>query len=287
MNEKDFDSLFSHHYVEVNGIRLHYVSGGAGDAVVLLHGWPQTWYEWRKIMPILAQRYTVIAPDLRGLGDSSKSDSGYDKRTVAADIHQLVNQLGFSKINLVGHDLGTMVAYSYAAAHPEIVRRLVLTEAWLPGFGLEDGMDIAKGGLWIFGFHMAPNIPELLTAGKEREYLSAVAYQVGSNPTALTDADIDEYVRHYAAPNGMHTGFEYYRALFQDAEHNRELAETKLTMPVLTLVGQNSGNGDRLFRGAQSVAKQVQSDVIENCGHWLAEEQPDVLAQKLTAFFDQ
>ncbi len=287
MNEKDFDSLFSHHYVEVNGIRLHYVSGGAGDAVGLVHGWPHTWYEWRKIMPILAQRYTVIAPDLRGLGDSSKSDSGYDKRTVAADIHQLVNQLGFSKINLVGHDLGTMVAYSYAAAHPEIVRRLVLTEAWLPGFGLEDGMDIAKGGLWIFGFHMAPNIPELLTAGKEREYLSAVAYQVGSNPTALTDADIDEYVRHYAAPNGMHTGFEYYRALFQDAEHNRELAETKLTMPVLTLVGQNSGNGDRLFRGAQSVAKQVQSDVIENCGHWLAEEQPDVLAQKLTAFFDQ
>jgi pimeloyl-ACP methyl ester carboxylesterase len=287
MHEKDFDSQFTHRYAEVNGVQLHYVIGGAGDAVVLLHGWPQTWYEWRKIMPILAQRYTVIAPDLPGLGDSSKSDSGYDKHTVAADIHQLVNQLGFSHINLVGHDLGTMVAYSYAAAHPKIVRRLVLTEAWLPGFGLEDGMDVAKGGLWIFGFHMAPNISEMLTAGKEREYLSTVAYQAGPNSMALTDADIDEYVRHYAAPGGMHSGFEYYRALFQDAEHNRQLAKTKLTMPVLTLVGQNSGNGDRLFRGAQSVAKQVQSDVIENCGHWLAEEQPDALAQKLIAFFDQ
>ena len=287
-NPTTFAQTFTHHTANVNGVRLHYVMGGKGEPIVLLHGWPKTWYKWRKVMPALAERHTVIVPDLPGLGDSSPSTTGYDKQAIAQTIYQLVNQLGFQQINLVGHDIGGMVAYAYAATHPESIRKLVLTEFWLPGFGLEDGMDVANGGSWHFGFHIAPKIPEMLTAGKEREYLTAMgAFKPESTANAFSEADIQEYLRTYAQPDKMHAGFEYYRTLLADGRQNRELAQTKLTMPVLTLVGGEGVVGERLFRGAQSVAKQVQSDVIENCGHWLAEEQPDVLAQKLTAFFDQ
>lgn len=286
-NPEEFANTFKHYTASVNGVQLHYVMGGKGAPVVLLHGWPQTWYEWRKIMPVLAENYTVIAPDMRGLGDSSKPDSGYDKRTVAEDIYQLTKSLGFKQINLVGHDLGGMVAYAYAAAHPEDVRRLVLAEFWLPGFGLEEGMDVAKGGLWHFGFHMTPKIPEMLTQGREREYLSTVAYKSGYNPTAITEADIDEYVRHYASPGGMRAGFEYYRTLLKDGQQNRESAKTKLVVPVLVLTGSDSGIGDRLLKGVQAVAENVQSGVIEKSGHWLAEEQPAALSERLLAFFNQ
>lgn len=132
-----FDSTFTHHTAVVNDIRLHYVLGGQGDPVVLLHGWPETWYAWRKVMPALAQQYTVIAPDMRGLGDSDKPATGYDKSTVADDIYQLVRQLGFQRIFLVGHDMGGPVAYAYAAAHPQDVRRFVFVESLLPGIGYE------------------------------------------------------------------------------------------------------------------------------------------------------
>lgn len=286
-NPEEFANTFKHYTAFVNGVQLHYVMGGKGAPVVLLHGWPQTWYEWRKIMPALAENYTVIAPDMRGLGDSSKPDDGYDKRTVAEDIYQLTKSLGFKQINLVGHDLGGMVAYAYAAAHPEDVRRLVLAEFWLPGFGLEEGMDVAKGGLWQFGFHMTPKIPEMLTQGREREYLSTVAYKSGYNSTAITEADIDEYVRYYASPGGMRAGFEYYRTLLKDGQQNRESAKTKLVVPVLVLTGSDSGIGDRLLKGVQAVAENVQSSVIEKSGHWLAEEQPAALSEQLLSFFNE
>ena len=283
-----FAQTFTHHTADVNGVQLHYVMGGKGDPIVLLHGWPKTWYKWRKVIPALAEHHTVIVPDLPGLGDSLPSATSYHKQAIAQTIYQLVNQLGFQQIDLVGHDIGGMVAYAYAATHPENVRKLVLTEFWLPGFGLEDGMDVAKGGSWHFGFHMAPNIPEMLTAGKEREYLTAMgAFKPESNSNAFTEADIQEYLRTYALPNKMHAGFEYYRSLFEDGRQNREFAQTKLTMPVLTLVGGEGVVGDRLRQGIEAVAENVQSDVIQNSGHWLAEEQPDVLAQKLITFFDQ
>jgi len=133
---------FSHRYADVNGTRLHYVIGGEGPAVVLLHGWPYTWAEWRKLMPLLADAgFTVIAPDLRGLGDSAKAEAGYSKTNVAEDVRQVVHQLGLSEINLVGTDIGTMVAYAYASRHPDEVRRLVLSESLIPGFGLEELMN--------------------------------------------------------------------------------------------------------------------------------------------------
>src|SRR5262245_37951951 len=142
---------FSHHTVSVNGIQLHYVMGGEGDPVVLLHGWPETWYAWHKVMPALAKNYTVIAPDLRGLGDSSKPAAGYDGKTLAEDIHQLVTQLGFKTIYLVGHDIGTQVAYSYAAAHPTEVEKIAVMELTIPGF-----VPPGRMPLWWVVFHQTP-----------------------------------------------------------------------------------------------------------------------------------
>lgn len=278
---ENFEQTFTHKTVNLDGVNLHYVIGGQGEPIVLLHGWPQTWYAWRKIMPTLAQYHTVIAPDLPGLGESSAPTGGYDKRLIAEVIHRLITHLGFEHINLMGHDIGGMVAYAYAATHPETVQRLVLAELWLPGFGLEDGMDIAKGGFWHFGFHMAPEIPEMLTAGREREYLCMLIYRTGVEATA-----IDEYIRHYAAPGGMHNGFEYYRTLLKDGQQNRELAKNKLLMPVLVLAGGDSPIGEeRLLKGVQTVSINVQSHIIEGSVHWLAEEQPESLSHQLLTFF--
>lgn len=287
-NPAEFARTFMHRTADIEGVRLHYVVGGKGEPIVLLHGWPKTWYKWRKAMPALAESHTVIALDLPGLGDSSAAATGYSKRAIAETVYQLVSQLGFEQINLVGHDIGGMVAYAYAATHPNSVRRLVLTEFWLPGFGLEEGMDVAKGGSWHFGFHMAPKIPEMLTAGKEREYLTAMgAFKPESTANAFSEADIQEYLRTYATSDKMHAGFEYYRTLLDDGRQNRELAKTKLTMPVLTLVGNKGVVGDRLRQGIRSVAEDMQSDVIQNSGHWLAEEQPAALAQRLLTFFGE
>src|SRR5215208_3152342 len=214
----DIDNVtFYHHMASVNGIQLHYVIGGQGEPIVLIHGWPQTWYEWRHIMSDLAKNYTVIVPDLRGLGDSSKPVTGYDGKTVAEDIYQLVSQLGFKDIFLVGHDFGVQIAYSYAAAHPDEVRRLVILDVPIPGIG--PGENIT--GLWWAQFHMVRDIPEMLIDGHERQYLTWF-YRYTCNPAAITKDDIDEYVSHYSAPGGMRAGFEYYRALFDDIKQNKE-----------------------------------------------------------------
>lgn len=286
-NSAEFAKTFTQRTANVNGVRLHYVIGGRGEPVVLLHGWPQTWYEWHKIMPALASRYTVIAPDMRGFGTSDKPASGYEKTNVAEDIYQLVQQLGFKQVNLMGHDIGGMVSYAFAAQHPETVRHLVLTEFVMPGFGLEELMDVARGGLWHFGFHMQPKFPEMLTAGKEREYLTTIAYKGGAyNKNAITDADIDTYLRTYAAPGGMTGGFNHYRTLLEDGRKFRELAKRKLQMPVLVIVGEQSGIGNKLIGGVRQVADNVQNDEIRNSGHWLAEEQPEELTRQLFAFFN-
>src|SRR6478672_7934290 len=158
---------FSHDTASVNGIKLHYVIGGHGPPVVLLHGWPETWYAWHKVMPALAKNYSVIAPDLRGLGDSSKPTTGYDGKTVAEDIHQLVTKLGYKTIFLVGHDIGTQVAYSYAAAHPTEVKKLAVMDFTIPGFGPP-----GRPPLWWGIFHQIPDVPEALVQGKELIYLS-------------------------------------------------------------------------------------------------------------------
>jgi pimeloyl-ACP methyl ester carboxylesterase len=276
---------FEHHTARVNDVTLHYVICGQGEPVVLLHGWPQTWYEWRKIMPALAERYTVIAPDLRGLGDSSKPAGGYDKRTVAEDIYQLVRRLGFERIFLVGHDWGGPVAYAYAAAHPSDVRKLVILDVGIPGAGLEQLLTFRKSGsIWHVQFHYVRDLPEALVTGRERTYLSWF-YRVGAyNPNAIPGEAIDEYVRCYSAAGGLRAGFEYYRAIFTDVEHNAEYAKSKLKMPVLAL-GGDRGYGELPLRSMQQLAEDVRGGVIERCGHWIPEERPEYLVNELLRFF--
>src|SRR5919197_2889451 len=237
VNSFQIDNMtFSHNTVSVNDIKLHYVIGGHGDPVVLLHGWPETWYAWHKVMPALAKNHTVIAPDLRGLGDSSKPPTGYDGKTLADDIRQLVAQLGFKTIFLVGHDIGSFVVYPYAAEHPTEVKRLVVMEVPPPGFFPSPQVN---GGppLWWILFHQTPDVPEALVEGKERTYLSWFYQNLAYNPAAITQAAINEYVSHYSAPGGMRAGFEYYRAFPQDAIQNMNYSKTKLTMRVLALGG--------------------------------------------------
>jgi pimeloyl-ACP methyl ester carboxylesterase len=277
----DIDNMtFSHHMASVNGIQIHYVIGGQGDPIVLLHGWPETWYEWRHVMPALAKNYTVIAPDLRGLGDSSKPLTGYDGKTTAEDIHQLVSQLGFKDIFLVGHDFGVQVAYSYAAAHSAEVRRLVILDVPIPGIG--PGGNIT--GLWWAQFHMVRDIPEMLVDGHEKEYLTWF-YRYTCNPTAITKDDIDEYVSHYSAPGGMRAGFEYYRALFDDIKQNKEYSSTvKLPMPVLVLGGECSF-GTAALDSMRLLATDVRGGVVPDSGHWIPEEQPEFVVKQLTSFF--
>jgi pimeloyl-ACP methyl ester carboxylesterase len=277
----DIDNMtFSHHTASVNGIQMHYVIGGQGNPVVLLHGWPQTWYEWRHVMPALAKNYTVIVPDLRGLGDSSKPVDGYDGNTTAEDIHQLVIQLGFNNIFLVGHDLGAFVAYSYAAAHPNEVPRLVILDVPIA----ETGPALNLTRLWHIPFHMVRDIPETLVEGKEREYLTWFYRNGAYNPAAITEEDIDEYVGHYSAPGGMRAGFEYYRALPIDVEQIKEYSKVKLPMRVLALGGEYSF-GSAAFDSMKSLATDVRGGIVPLSGHWIAEERPDFLIEQLFEFF--
>jgi len=271
---------FYHHMASVNGIQMHYVIGGQGDPIVLLHGWPQTWYEWRHVIPALARNYTVIVPDLRGLGDSSKPITGYDGKTVAEDIHQLVEQLGFKDIFLVGHDLGALVAYSYTAAHPSEVRGLVILDVPITGFSPA----LNSTRLWHIPFHMVRDIPETLVEGKEREYLTWFYSNYSYNPAAITKEDIDEYVSHYSAPGGMRAGFEYYRAFPIDAEQIKEYSKAKLPMPVLALGGEYSF-GSAALDSMKSLATDVHGGIVPLSGHWIAEEQPEFLIEQLVNFF--
>lgn len=275
-----------HHKADVDGARLHYVTAGSGDAVVLLHGFPQTWRQWRKIIPALAGRYTVIAPDYRGAGHSSRPVGGYDKRTMARDIHQLVRGLGFERAAVVGHDIGLMVAYSLAATHPEAVSRLVVIDAPLPGTEVWSRISVDPR-VWHFAFHGARDVPELLVTGREREYLTMFYDARVYDPSAFTARDIDEYVRAYSVPGAMRAGFELYRAFEQDARDNRELMRTKLPMPVLAVGGAHSTSGPHVEEMMREVAEDVTGLIVPESAHWVPEENPRFLTEHLLGFLDR
>lgn len=276
------EHLFTHQTADVNGVRLHYVIGGQGFPIVLLHGWPQTWYAWRKIMPALAEKYTVIALDLRGLGDFEKTETGYDAPTLAEDIFALVHSLGFQQLFLVGHDLGVSVAYAYAAQHREDVQRLVALDVPLEGFGREEWG--RQRNLWQFGFFQAaPGLAESLVEGRERILLEWF-FARKRNQAALTPEDIDEYVRCYSSPGALRAGFEYYRAFSYNEQQFKEYSKQKLHIPVLALGGEPSGAGAPFYSLAQ-LAEHVSGGIIPQCGHYIAEEQPEELLRRLNAFF--
>ena len=279
---------FTHKTMTVNGLRLHYVVGGQGDPVVLLHGYPETWYDWRKVMPVLARHYTVIVPDMRGLGDSSRpADGDYTKKSVADDLYKLVQNLGYKQVFLAAQDMGGPVAVAFAGIHPETVRRAVIVESGIPGFGIESAMDTAHGGSWHFGLFADTETALLLTKGHEKEFFTRWAFRGNYvvDKTVFTDADINEYVKHYTAPGGMAAGFGYYRAFAQDAKDNAALfAQAKITCPVLAVGGDHAFR-DTTLKNMQNVCTDVRGVMVENCGHFVNEEKPAELSRLITDFF--
>lgn len=274
----------AHAYADLGDVLIHYATAGSGPPLVLLHGWPQTWYEWRHIIPDLAPHYTLVMPDLRGLGDSSRPVDGYDKKTVANDIWRLVHdRLGHRRFYLVGHDWGGPTAFALAAAHPDAVRRLVILDVVIPG----DGGDFSQSGRrWHHAFHMTPDLPEALVQGRERLYIGWFYRAFGYRPDAISEADIDEYARTYAQPGAMRAGFGFYRALPRDAADNAAiLAQFKLPMPVLGIGGANGrGRGAEVGESLGRVATDARGEIFAECGHWIPEEQPARLAAALRAF---
>ena len=269
----------------VNNITLHYVIGGRGDPILLLHGWPETWYEWRNIIPsLIANNYTIIALDMRGLGDSKKPQTGYDKKTVAEDIYQLVKKLGYSKIYLVAHDWGGPVAYSYAAAHPEDIQKMIIIDVPLPGFGVEEAAKFSPNGIWHLSFHAVRDLPEKLIEGKEDLYLNWFYDHYSYNQSAITSEAREEYIKQYSKPGAMRAGFEYYRAIFEDAQQNKEYAKQKLDMPILTIGGE-AGVGKLTTTSFQKVANNVTGITLPNTGHFIAEERPNYLIKQILEFF--
>jgi pimeloyl-ACP methyl ester carboxylesterase len=264
-------------------VRIHYVTAGSGPHLVLLHGWPQTWYAWRHVIKDLADHYFIVAPDLRGLGDSSRPLSGYDKRTIADDVWRLMSRnLGIQSFYLAGHDWGGPVAYALAVAHPEAVRRLAILDVTIPGDGTANFSQ--SGKRWHHGFHRTKDLPEALIAGREDIYLEWFFHNFGATPTAISSDDIAEYLRTYRMPGALHAGFEYYRALERDILDNQE--NPKLDMPVLALGGACSwGRGLEVVESLRRVARDVRGGVVEGAGHWIPEEQPEHLAKEFEAFF--
>ena len=279
---------YTHYKTNVNGIQLHYIMGGKGEgySIVLLDGWPETWYEWRHIIPqLITNNYTVIAPDLRGLGDSEKPQTGYDKKTVAEDIYQLVKELGYSKIYLVAHDWGGPVAYSYAAAHPQDIQKMVILDTLLPGFGLEEGANFSPNGIWHPSFHAVRDLPEKLIDGQEDIYLNWFYDHYSYNQSAITSEDREEYIKQYSKPGALRAGFEYYRAIFEDAQQNKEYAaKQKLDMPIL-IIGGEAGVGNLTTASFQKVANNVTGITLPNTGHFIPEERPNFVTKQILEFF--
>jgi pimeloyl-ACP methyl ester carboxylesterase len=277
---------FQHQTAVVNGITLHYVRGGVGPPLVLIHGWPQNWHMWNRIMPALAANYTVIVPDLRGAGESAKPATGYTKRQMADDIHKLVQQLGFGSqlVSLVGHDIGAMVAYAYAADHPSDVRRLVLMEAPLPGIEPYWSLLTKDKRGWHIGFHTEGTTAEMLVLNRERDYIVSFYDKWSYNMTStFTTAEVDEADRVYSAPGAMATSFKWYRTFDDDVLDNQVLSQNKLTMPVLAL-GGDASSSTVVLSSAQAVAYNATGGAVAQCGHWIPQEKPTELLQQLTTF---
>lgn len=272
--------------VRTRDMRFAYTRVGQGTPILLLHGWPQTSFAWRKIIPLLCNEHDVIAPDLPGFGYSSKPDSGFDKKTVSARLREFVQSLGLSRIAIAGHDLGGHVAFAYAAQWPDEVSHLVFIESSLPAFGQEAGMDVARGGSWHFGFNMAGDISEELVRGREFLFVDHFMRRekVGLfDANAVGSSEIEHYAQALARPGALRSSFSYYRTIPIDREDNRAWGQTPLQMPVLA-VGADWGYGDASSRTIRQVASNVEDVLIERCGHYPPEERPHELAAAIKQF---
>lgn len=270
------------HSADVDGVRIAYKTAGKGPPVVLLHGFAQTSHMWLPLVTKLAADHTVIAPDLRGAGDSARPPAGYDKKTMARDVRKLVQQLGIDEpIALAGHDIGLMVAYAYAAQFPAEVARLALLDAFLPGIGKWKDVWLAPA-TWHFHFH--GDIPERLVAGRERTYLEHFWNDFAADPArSISEADRQFYAAAYARDGGIHATMQYFSEFPRDAIDNAALAANQLPMPTLVMTGEKA-SGDFLIEQTRLVATNVTGVVVTGAGHWLTEEAPDQVIPRLAAF---
>lgn len=269
----------------VNGQTLHYLQAGTtGTPIVLLHGYAETSHMWAPLIPTLAKNHVVIAPDLRGAGGSSKPETGYQKKVMAEDVHALVASLGIPRAQVVGHDIGLMVAYAYAAQYPAETERVVLMDAFLPGVGDWKSVWLMRD-LWHFHFHGA--VPEQLVAGRERIYFEHFWNDFAANPQhSIPEADRQHYASVYAQPGAMHAGFEWFKAFEQDAKDFAELSRTKLTMPMLVIAGEKA-SGSFLVEQGRMVDTNVEGVVVPGSGHWLMEEATDRTMAEITRFVNR
>jgi pimeloyl-ACP methyl ester carboxylesterase len=263
---------------------MHYLAAGAGDPVILLHGYAETSHMWRPLIDQLAKTYAVIAPDLRGFGQSSTPAGGYDKKTMGQDIHALASSLGYGPVRIVGHDIGLMVAYAYAAQYPAGVDRIILMDAFLPGVGDWQNVWLLRD-LWHFHFY--GETPLKLVAGRERIYLEHFWNDFAADPNhSVPEADRQFYAKEYAQPDHMRASFEVFHAFPQDAEEFAELARTRLMMPMLVLTGEEA-SGEFLIQQGRMVAENVEGVVVRNSGHWLMEEAPDQVIPQILSFLSR
>ncbi|WP_280233841.1 alpha/beta fold hydrolase [Nocardia cyriacigeorgica] len=284
-----FDGTFRHEFADVDGVRMHYVTGGSGTPVVLIHGWPQTWYGWWEIMPALAEHHTVYAIDLPGLGDSTGSPTGYDKATLARYVHTLIaDRLGIRDANVVGHDFGAAVAFQYAAQFPADTARLAYLDLPLPGPGID--ASTYRSMSWHIAFHSQRQVPEAIVGDDVREYLAlfyprvsygGTAFGGSSDRSPFTDAEIDEYARTYSRPEALTGGFGLYRALDQDVRDTVSAPPTQV--PALLMAAQGQIEAVRATAGPR-MTNIVRAVDVPNAGHWLVEENPQFVTAELLRF---
>jgi pimeloyl-ACP methyl ester carboxylesterase len=293
LDSATFWKQFRHNTVTAKGVRLHSVEGGSGAPILLLPGWPQSWYAWRYVMPLLvAAGRRVIALDPRGMGDSDRPAAGYEMRTVAAELHDFVAALGLTAngpVDVVGHDIGTWIGYAYAAEWPGDVKRLAVFDAALPGITPPPpaGIPSAEANVktWHFAFNRLDDLPEVLLQGRERAFLTWLFRAKSTRPWTITPADLDEYVRVNAAPGATRAALAYYRHNLgpEGLADSKARAERKLAMPVQAY-GAESGVGSALIDTMRLVASDVSGGVFEGCGHYMPEEAPRAVAAQVIRF---
>jgi pimeloyl-ACP methyl ester carboxylesterase len=280
-----------------DGVRLHYVVAGDGDPVLLIPGWPQSWYAWRFVIPLLVNHgRRVYAIDPRGFGDSDMPVDGYDLETVAADVHTFIERLalaGDRGIDVVSHDVGSWIAHAHVADYPHDVHRLVITDATIPGVSPPPPADYpdrpTNERSWHFGFNRIEGLPEALIHGREREFLAWFFGPAKMTRQWTIDADaFEEYLRVFSKPGAVRSGLNYYREVFsaRGREASRQRRKVRLTLPVLT-VGGADADGDNLFHTMSQFSDDVRNVVFEGIGHHLPEECPEDLVEVIIKFWNE
>jgi pimeloyl-ACP methyl ester carboxylesterase len=264
----------------VNGTTIYYVRGGTGPVVILVHGFPEDWYEWHTILPRLSKKFTVIAVDLRGIGGSKATPTGYEAANMAEDIHQLIVHLRLRRVYIAGHDIGGIVAYAFLRSHPEETRGTMIIDVGLPGISPWEE-DKVNPVLWHFGFHQMPKLPEQLIAGRQFIYFREAFFdRFTLNNKAITDDEVTHYANSYGAPEELRAGLEFYRAFPADERFN-SAQQSRVDVPIV-LAGADHSAAANLPRIAESLRKNgcanVTIEIIAKSGHYVAEEQPEIVA---------